>query len=102
MKFIKSNWYWLLPVLSALIAAILYAEKTGAINLFGLHIPKGLDKDAVLYNGVQGKAKEVKFLQGWLNSKGQNLTEDGVFGQGTAKALFDVTGKWDTKLKDLK
>lgn len=114
MSFIYRNYWWLVPALLALGGWWWYESekkksgtpdaKKGSSDAASTPPPTaGLDKSAKLYNGVQGKKEEVKYLQSWLNANGANpkLTVDGIFGEKTAFALNQVKGVWDITLSKL-
>lgn len=61
-----------------------------------------LDPSKILKKGSRGK--EVNQLQILLNAKGDHspdLVIDGIFGNLTESALFELTGKKTTTLKDI-
>jgi len=102
MNFLKKNWYWLIPlVFLAAYAAYIWAQNRKASKRVEENDTTGLNVNAVLFNGVPGFDAEIRYLQTWLNKKGQSVDVDGRFGPKTAAALFAVTGKYDTTLKDL-
>lgn len=106
MEFIKKYWWFFIPIIIAGIYAALQAKAIKALSKDGSEstLPGGsnLDKNVILYQGITGKQNEVKALQMWLNSKGENLVVDGDFGPKTAVSLHNKKGVWHIALKDLK
>lgn len=64
--------------------------------------PAAIDYDLKLKFGSRGQ--EVRILQNWINrdggkdSKGRKLVEDGIFGQNTKDALYNLKGKTELSL----
>jgi hypothetical protein len=108
MDFIKKNWFWLIPLVFAA-ALFVWLKKTGKLGdakktqgSAVANVPDAtLNKTVVLYNGIVGYQKEVSFLQGWLNSRGGQLSVDGKFGPLTAAELKKQKGVWQIAIKDL-
>lgn len=102
VAFIKKNWFWVIPVFVAVVASLyLWAQKRRAENKNILPSISSLNKDVVLYNGIDGYEKEVIELQKYLNKNGASLSVDGAFGQKTAEALYLQKGVWQIKLSEL-
>lgn len=104
MDYIKKNWFWLLPLVFAVIAAVWYYKQKKELSALvsvppdgGL--PAGLDGNLLLKSGSRGP--EVKYLQAWLNAKGGKLVVDGIFGPNTENALLSIKGKSEIKLSNL-
>ena len=106
MKFLKTNWYWLIPLVALVVAiAVSYWQKNKAlaagIKTTDPATGKDLDLDTVLYAGIQGKAAEIMALQQYLNQYGGTLTVDGIFGPATTAELYKQKKVFSIALKNL-
>ena len=111
MSFISRNYWWMVPALLAIGGWYWYEsekkkqppKKDANSDDDTPPLNSSLDKSAKLYNGVQGKKEEVKYLQNWLNINGASpkVSVDGIFGEKTAVALKQVKGVFDTTLNKL-
>src|SRR5690554_1721238 len=103
MKKKKNQTRILIAIVIIALIFILYKKNKHSFVLSSAENPTKiarLNESKPLKKGVRGE--EVVQLQTYLNTKGENLTVDGIFGDKTAKAIQDHFGKEEVTLYDLK
>lgn len=83
MNTLKKYWYW---ILIALVLFFVMKKKTNDQS----NEKEFIYTDNIIYLYERNKKEEVKHLQRKLNSKGFNLNVDGIYGEFTSNALWEV------------